>query len=164
LNLNSNLKPTGEFKTTRRNLPHWEFPGSAYFVTFNTTPGYKLSFEEKDIALSAIKFHQDKKYKLYACVVMDRHVHLIVLPLEISGGQYHSLAQIMHSIKSFSANKIQRTTGKRGNIWFDENYDRVIRDDNEFYEKISYIMNNPVKAGLVKDPDSYRWLYYHGID
>jgi putative transposase len=164
LSLNSNLKPIADFKTTRRNLPHWEFPGSAYFVTFNTSPESSLTSEEKDITFNTIKFHQDKKYILYACVTMDTHVHLIILPLGTSGGQYYGLGQIMHSIKSYSANQIQRTTGKRGNIWFDEHYDRVIRDDNEFYEKMSYIINNPVKAGLVKDPESYRWLYYHGID
>jgi putative transposase len=164
LSLNSNLKPIGDFKITRRNLPHWEIPGNAYFVTFNTSPGCKLSPEEKDIVLSTIKYHQDKKYILYACVIMDTHVHLIILPLGTSGGQYYSLGQIMHSIKSYSANQIQRTTGKRGNIWFDEHYDRVIRDDNEFFEKIGYVMNNPVKVELVKDPEDYRWLYYRGID
>jgi REP element-mobilizing transposase RayT len=164
LNLNSNLKPIVDFKTTRRNLPHWEFSGSAYFVTFNASLGCNLTSEEKDIAFNAIMFHQDKKYILYACVVMDTHVHLIVLPLETSGGQYYSLGQIMHSIKSYSANQIQKTIGKRGNIWFDEHFDRVIRDDNEFYEKMSYIINNPVKAGLAKDPEGYKWLYYHGID
>jgi putative transposase len=161
--VNSNLGPTVSVKVSRRNLPHWEFPGSAYFVTFDTSPGCSLSDEEKDITFSAIKFHQDKKYILYACVVMDTHVHLIIFPLETTVKQYCSLGQIMHSIKSFSANRIHSTTGRRGRVWLDEHYDRVIRDDNEFFEKMNYIMNNPVKAGLVKDPESYKWLYYHGI-
>jgi putative transposase len=164
LSSNSNLKPAKDFNIYRRNLPHWEIPGNAYFISFNTTSGYELSDEAKDITMDSIKFHKGKKYKLYACVLMPTHVHIILLPLEESQGRFFSLAQIMHSIKSYSANKIQRTLGKNGNIWFDENYDRVIRDDNDFYEKMNYIMNNPVKAGLVKNPEDYKWLFYHGFE
>jgi REP element-mobilizing transposase RayT len=164
LSQNPNLKTAKEFRIYRRNLPHWEIPGNAYFISFNTTSGFILVDEAKDIALNAIKFHQGKKYELYACVVMTTHVHIIIMPLEESAGSFFSLAQIMHSIKSYSANQIQSTLGKNGNIWLDENYDRIIRDDNDFYEKMNYIMNNPVKTGIFEKPEDYKWLFYQGFD
>ena len=35
-------------------------------------------------------------------------------------------------------------------VWLDENYDRIIRDNNEFQEKMNYIINNPAKTNLVE--------------
>ena len=77
-------------------------------------------------------------------------------------GVFFSLAQIMHSIKSYSANRIQRLLNRKGSIWQDENYDRIIRDEGEYLEKLNYIVNNPLKAGLVEKPEDYRWLYIVG--
>ena len=163
LNSYSNLKPINTERVYTGNLPHWELPGNVYFITVSTFSDYELTDAAKDIVFAAIKFHDNKKYKLYACAVMTTHVHLVLQPLEESAGNYYSLAQIIHSIKSYTTNKIQRTLNKSGRIWLDETYDRVIRDDNDFYTKMNYIMNNPVKAGLVETPDKYKWLYYRGF-
>lgn len=76
--------------------------------------------------------------------------------------RYYSLAQIAHSIKSYSAHTIQKVLNSTGNIWQDENYDRVIRDEEEYLEKMNYIINNPLKAGLVEKPEDYKWLFYEG--
>lgn len=158
------LKPVTEFRVYRRNLPHWEQPGSIYFITFSTTKGVILSDTAKDITFDSIKFHAEKKYRLYAGVVMETHVHLVLQPLQEPGGVFYSIAQIMHSIKSYSANRIQRLLNRKGNIWLGESYDRIVRDDAEFLEKLNYIVNNPVKAGLVAMPEDYRWLLVEGSD
>ncbi|RKY86894.1 hypothetical protein DRQ09_05410 [candidate division KSB1 bacterium] len=47
-------------------------------------------------------------------------------------------------------------------IWQHENFDRIIRNEEEFFEKMNYILNNPVKSGLVDKPGKYKWLYYIG--
>lgn len=156
------LKPVKEFRVYRRNLPHWEQPGSIYFITFKTAEGFTLSDAAKNITFDSIKFHADKKYRLRACVVMETHVHIILQPLEENMGAFHSIAQIMHSIKSYSANRIQRLLNKKGNVWLDESYDRIIRDEGEYLEKLNYIVNNPVKAGIVDTPENYRWLFIEG--
>jgi len=158
----SKLTPVKEFRVYRRNLLHREDPGNAYSITFRTATGYSLTDAAKDITFDTIKFHADKKYKLYACVVMKTHVHIILLPLEESKDNFFSLAQIMHSIKSYSANKIQRTLNKKGSVWLNENYDRIVRDADDYLEKINYVIFNPVKAGLVGESKDYKWLYYEG--
>jgi putative transposase len=151
--------PSQELKVYKRYLPHWEIPGSVYFVTFKTIEGYKLSDLAKDITFNSIKFHDGKKYKLFTCVIMETHAHVILQPLKESEDNYFSLAQIMHSIKSYSSHKINRKMNLKGNIWLDENYDRIIRDDNDIFEKRQYIINNPQKAGLVENPEEYRWFF-----
>jgi REP element-mobilizing transposase RayT len=91
--------------------------------------------------------------------VMSTHVHLIIHPVEQAKGSFYSLAQIMHSIKSYSAHKINDTMHKMGNVWLDENYDRIIRDNEDYIEKMNYTIYNPVRAGLVAEPKEYKWLY-----
>jgi REP element-mobilizing transposase RayT len=162
LGLGDRLKPVKEFRVYKRNLPHWEHPGNVYFITFKTADGVTLSEMAKDITLASIKFHSDKKYKLYGCIIMDTHVHCVLQPLEQSKDVYYSLAQIMHSIKSYSANRVQKLLDLKGRVWLDENYDRIVRDESEYIEKMEYIMSNPVKAGLVAEPEDYRWLFYDG--
>lgn len=156
------LKPVTEFRTYKRNLPHWEDPGSIYFVTFNAIEKSVLSDAAKDIVFASLKFHADKKYKLHSCIVMETHVHSILQPLNESDGTFVSLASIAHSIKSYSANRIQRLLNLKGKVWQDENYDRIIRDEKDYLIKMEYIINNPVKAGLVGNPEDYKWLYYEG--
>ncbi|MBI4330337.1 MAG: transposase [Chloroflexi bacterium] len=156
------LSPLKEFRAYQRKLPHWEQPGSLYFVTFNTSDGFVLSDEAKDLVFGAVKFHSGKKYELHALVVMDTHVHLVAQPSEKSKDIFYSIAEIMHSIKSYTANRLQKFSGKKGSVWVYESYDRIIRDEKEYLEKMNYIINNPLKAGLVREPDEYKWLFYKG--
>ena len=173
------LKPVSEFKVTRRNLPHFELPGSIYFITFNTADRFILSNSAKDIMFSAFHFHNGKKYKLHSCVVMDDHAHCVLQKIEILNSaqarrpvplempvtpEYYSLPQITHGIKSYSANRIQKLLNIKGSTWQDENYDRIIRDENEYWEKMNYIVNNPLKPGLVGKPEDYKWLFYKGME
>ena len=42
-------------------------------------------------------------------------------------------------------------------LWQREYWDRFIRDENHFKNAIEYIHMNPVKAGLVKHPEDWKW-------
>jgi hypothetical protein len=67
----------------------------------------------------------------------------------------YSLTRIMKGTKGVSANKINKIRGSKGRLWQDESFDRIIRDDNEFNEKLEYMFNNPIKAGITEDTSSY---------
>ncbi len=158
------LKAIEEARSYRRNLPHIEEPGSVYFITFKTKGENVLNDEAKDVVFDGIKFHAGKKYRLYACIVMETHVHFIIKPLKEPNGRFPSIAQILHSIKSYSAHQINKILNRTGSIWQNENYDRIVRNDEEWLGKMSYIQNNPVKAGIVQKPEDYRWLFLDSND
>ena len=46
-----------------------------------------------------------------------------------------------------------------GPVWEEESFDHVLRSDESLKEKCEYIWQNAVKAGLVKNPESYRWVW-----
>jgi REP element-mobilizing transposase RayT len=155
-------QPVRTFRIYKRNLPHWEQPGSVYFITFRTAKGITLNDGARDTVFDTIMFHNNKKYKLYACVIMADHVHLLFQPLEKIKNAFYSIREIMHSIKSYSANRINRQLNKKGSVWLDESFDRIVRDEKELLEKMSYIACNPIKSNLVDNPEDYKWIYVIG--
>jgi putative transposase len=153
------FQPVSSFQTSRRRLPHWQQGGSVYFISWVCRSGQTLDRAEKTIVLEAIRFWDARKWKVYAAVVMPDHVHLLAQPLAGAEGRYINLGKIIHSVKSFSSQKINRSRGARGSLWQVERYDRIVRDEAEFIEKWQYIRNNPVKAEFVERPEDYQWLY-----
>jgi REP element-mobilizing transposase RayT len=137
----------------RRNLPHLRLTGAHYFVTWRIMRGqHVLSTEERTLVRSAILHFTGVRYNTSAGVVMDDNVHVITCPVEGI-----ALETIIHSWKSFTANKMQRAHGRQGVVWQPESFDRVLRDEVEFDEKLLYIRKNPWKRW--PDIQTYEWLW-----
>jgi len=121
-----------------------------------------LAHEEvaKMIAQS-LHFMDGKKYDLIAYCIMPNHVHAVFTPLPVEAGShtYHALASIMQSIKEYTARQANRILGRKGKLWQDESYDHVVRGEKELERIVNYVLNNPVKAGLVESCDQWRWSY-----
>ncbi|HWE38588.1 MAG TPA: transposase [Isosphaeraceae bacterium] len=88
--------------------------------------------------------HSDQvSYLLGDFVVMPNHVHLLVRPL----GDADLLA-LCRSWKQFTANRINRSLGRRGRFWQAESFDHLVRGPDEFDRFRRYIADNPAKANL----------------
>ncbi|MCK4343511.1 MAG: hypothetical protein KAY37_17495, partial [Phycisphaerae bacterium] len=148
-------QPIGEELQTRGNLPHIQKPGKTYFVTFRLRQG-ELPPTARDIALDACRFWQGKKMNLHIAAVMPNHVHMLLTPFEIESGEAVPLGELLHSIKSFSSNEINKLLGRSGSLWLDENWDRIMRSQKEFVETWEYIETNAERAGL---GEAYRWIW-----
>ena len=59
----------------------------------------------------------------------------------------------MQSLKRHTARQSNLILSREGPFWQDESYDHVVRDGPEFLRTIEYILENPVKAGLVSNWD-----------
>ena len=78
--------------------------------------------------------------------------------------RWMSLSEIVKSIKSFTARRINQSRGRKsGSIWQDEYYDREVRDKADFAVKLKYLLNNPVKQGLVKEPAGWDALWVEKV-
>jgi len=143
-----------ELTVETRNLPHLQVPGATYFVTFHCRKGLQLPEKARDLVFSAIRHWDGKRIDLDAAVVMPDHAHAM---FRISEG-FH-LADVLHSIKSFSANGVNKILGRTGAFWQDENFDHIIRSGREWEGRRDYIRENAVKKGLVAVPEQYPWLY-----
>lgn len=82
---------------------------------------------------------------------MPNHVHLLVTALV-------PLPKLTKSLKGITAKRTNEMLGLAGNsFWQGESYDRLVRDQREFDKIRSYIEENPVRAGLVREAAEYRW-------
>jgi REP element-mobilizing transposase RayT len=91
---------------------------------------------------------------------MPDHVHLIFTPqIDNVEMEVYSLATIMDGIKGASAHHINKTLARKGSVWQAESLDHVLRCSENLDAKIEYVLDNPVRAGLVKHRREYRWLW-----
>ncbi len=149
---------------SKRRLPHFERPWGKYFITFSTAGRRTLPPAAKQIVLEAATHFQDQRYHLYAVCVMADHVHLLIEPgiaghKEDGSPVFHTLASILHSIKSYSAHQISKQKHLAAPVWEKESFDRLMRSEEELQESFLYILANPREAGLASHGEEYPYLW-----
>lgn len=92
-----------------------------------------------------------KLYRLQAWVVMANHVHLVVDVWDTP------LSKLLNLWKGRSARAANKLLARSGHFWEREYFDTLIRDAAHLGRAIRYTDNNPLKAGLVRDPREWRW-------
>ncbi len=110
---------------------------------------------ERALVKQAILHWHREKWHVHVLTVMPDHVHVLATPLEAAPATWHSLSEIMHSVKRHSARKVNQFRRRRGKLWQAETYDRIVRDEEEFDEKSHYILSNALKRGLTEDAWEY---------
>ncbi|MHB9032185.1 MAG: REP-associated tyrosine transposase [Anaerolineae bacterium] len=97
-----------------------------------------------------ILYNDTKSYSLLAWVIMPNHVHILVRCYEGT-----SLAVVIDGWKKFSALAINHALGRTGSLWQRDYFDRYIRNDSHLFSAVTYVHNNPVMAGLVKNANNW---------
>lgn len=114
--------------------------------------------DEEDCAqfLEALLRYKEKSgYDIYAYCLMGNHVHLLmkigIEPLE------QIMRRLCGSYVYWYNMKYQRV----GNLFQDRFKSEPVKDDEYFQTVLRYIHQNPVKAGLVKHVEEYKWSSFH---
>jgi putative transposase len=111
-----------------------------------------------DVVAEALHHRDDKKYRLDAYSIMPNHVHSVFAPLA-QNDTPESLSSIMHSLKRHTATRANQILARSGAFWEHESFDHFIRNRAESKRVIKYVLQNPVKAGLVKTWEEWPWNY-----
>ena len=144
----------------RRNLPHVQADSKPHFLTFCTHKRWILPDWARGIVLQCCLHENQLTLDLKVVVVMPDHVHMIFTPLvNEEASAIYSLAHITKAIKSASAHLINRRLGRKGQIWQEESFDRVLRSSEKLDEKVDYVLKNPVRKGLVCSTEQYYWTW-----
>jgi REP element-mobilizing transposase RayT len=143
----------------RRHLPHWDEPDATYFVTFCLKQGVVANLTQPDLAqliVDALRFFDGERYWLYDYTVMPDHVHAILQPVSVER-RTEPLRNILGSLKSWTARRVNALLGRQGPLWQDETYDRIIRDEREYDARATYILENARIRGLVDHALDWPW-------
>jgi putative transposase len=111
-----------------------------------------------DVASLVLKnmdwLREDRGWRIYAGVVMSTHLHLL---MRSADGRSGELLKDMADFKRFSGRKANQILDRSGPFWAREQFDHWIRNHEMFEGTVRYILNNPVKAGLVADWRQWPW-------
>jgi REP element-mobilizing transposase RayT len=143
----------------RRRLPHYQGDDQPVFVSFRTHARLFLPERIRDAVLKHCLHDHEVKVRMHAAVVMPDHVHLLFTPLRDCLGNAYSLVEVLQALKGASAHTINKLLARAGPVWEEESFDHVLRSYEKLQGTVEYIRQNPVRRGLVRSPEEYRWLW-----
>jgi putative transposase len=137
--------------------PTFDYKGRvSYSLTFKTSERRKLFESAAIVGLVLQQFSRaavERQFEILVYCFMPDHVHMIVRGLDTSSDA-KAFIKLAKQYSGFYY--ARRDAGTR--LWQRYGHDRIIRDDVELLDRIRYVVNNPVAAGLVKTPEEYPYL------
>ncbi len=134
-----------------------EYEGAFYHVTSRGNQRERIFWDDKDREelKRIIKRTKERyKYLIHAYVFMDNHYHLLIET------PYANIKQVMQNINTSYTVYINRRHKRAGHL-FQGRYKAFMVDKESYLLELSrYIHLNPVRAGIVKIPDDYKWSSY----
>jgi putative transposase len=126
-----------------------------YYLTFCTFERQSLFTHSRDVEIvrsQIVRACTDLGFALVAYCFMPDHLHMLVEgTLDVS-----DCRKFIHRAKQLSAYQYKKPTGQR--LWQRYEFERTLRDTEATTTVIRYIVENPVRAGLVKSPGDYPFL------
>ena len=162
--------------------------GGVYFVSFAVVSWVDVFSrkEYRDIIIESLRYCQDEKgLVVYGWCIMTNHVHLIISANE------NNVSDVLGDFKKFTSKKIIaaiqnnpeesrkdwmlkifKESGEANSrnsyyqFWRQDNEPKIIYTPEFAAQKLQYIHNNPVDAGIVEKAEEYIYSsardYYYG--
>ena len=138
----------------------YEEPGTSCFFTIRAYQK-QSPFEQAARNHAVLKVLTEHRLPLNTLVLayclMPDHLHLLLTP-RLKG------ASMLTFVDQFKGKSTARSwpTGWQGRLWQARYHDHVLRADEEFRVVAAYILENPIRKGMVERPEEYLWS--GGID
>jgi len=102
-------------------------------------------------------YESSKKYDvaIHAWVFMTNHVHLLVTPSTPDG-----VSKMMQALGRYYVRYFNRAHERTGTLWEGRFKSCAIEAEKYLLNCYRYIELNPVRAGMVKSPEMYKWSSY----
>lgn len=98
------------------------------------------------------RYSTEKETSILVYCLMSNHVHLLVRPLE---GK--ALSKMMQGITLCYTQYFNRKYRRTGRLWECRYHSTIIDEDKYLWAVSRYIENNPVRVGVVKKAEDYRY-------
>ncbi len=142
--------------TDRKKLRHpsidYAEPDRAFSVTIATLKRVPI-FRDVLLGLECVGLLREvcgrSQTKAFAYCLMPDHVHLL-----LGIGTAVSLSGVVGAWKSLCY-RARRDSGKHEPMWQRSFFDHALRRDEDLRKAAEYVLNNPIRAGLVTDHHEY---------
>lgn len=93
--------------------------------------------------------------EMHAYVLMDNHMHLLLTPRRDG-----ALSLMMQAVGRSYVRAYNQAHGRTGTLWEGRYRSSLIQTERYLLTCMAYIDLNPVRAGLVQEPEDYPWSSY----
>jgi putative transposase len=131
--------------------PFWIKGSRLYFITMCTAPRHANQLCHPNVAKkilnAAAHYHANGRWHVELFLLMPDHLHALVgIPVT------ESMNTVIRSWKHYLSSKL-------GISWQRDYFDHRLRNHEGHEEKTAYIRHNPVRAGLVKRPGDWPYVW-----
>lgn len=142
--------------------PRLEFSGAVYHVIArgNEQRDIFRTDSDRELYLRRLAHYRDRfRFRLYAFCLMSNHVHLALETGPVL------LSRIVLALHGSYAQAFNQRHERAGHLFQGRYKAFLVQKTSYLLALVRYIHDNPVKAGLVRDPRNYRWSserFYRG--
>jgi putative transposase len=129
-------------------------PGVAHHITQRGTDRQKVFFSVADrhLYLRLVRDHMEQAgVGILAWCLMRNHVHLVAVP-----EREDSLAVLFRRVHGLYSQAVNIRRGRCGHLWQARFYSCALSEQH-LWTALRYVEANAVRAGLVEQPEAYRW-------
>jgi REP element-mobilizing transposase RayT len=133
------------------------YPGALYHVTArgNARQPIYLADEDRRLFLAVLAQVVERcAWRCHAYCLMDNHYHLLI---ETPRG---NLSVGMRHVNGIYTQRFNRRHGRVGHLFQGRFKAILVERESYLLELCRYVVLNPVRAGVVKRPESYSWSSY----
>jgi len=144
-----------EFHRKDTRLKHFRYKGD-YIYSLTICTHIKTTYFDNDSLVEKLtellcQVAEKHDFRIIVYCFMPDHLHLL-----IQGSENSKLITFIKEFKQISGYRFKKDHGSQ--LWQKGYYDHVVRDDEDVIEAARYILNNPVRKGLVTDFWQYPYL------
>ena len=136
-----------------RYLPAFAYTGRfQYFLTFCTferSPVFVAAESVRIVHEQILRACAEEGFQIHAYCYMSDHVHFVVEAQHANS----DLKRFVARAKQYAAFYFKQATKQR--LWQRYGYERVLRNEEERIAFVRYVIQNPIRAGLVDAPLEY---------
>jgi hypothetical protein len=145
------------FSIWRGRLPHWRADDVTYYVTFRHRRA--LDEAERRMLLRALIKPDGRRWDLLIVCVLPEVTELVFKVREAPTGAPYELSDIVEKAKAKVGREIIKRSEERFSPFYNESYDRIMRDEEELQSFWEKIFDAPVAHELAQDPEEYDALW-----
>jgi putative transposase len=133
-------------------LKRYQSDSCYHFITFSCyrrLPLLDSSRVCESFERSLERLRKRHNFYVFGYVLMPEHVHLL-----LSEPPKMELSKLIGALKTAVARGLRSADG---HLWQKRYYDFNVLTQRKFVEKLRYMHRNPVKRGLVEQPEDWPW-------
>jgi putative transposase len=135
-------------------MPRVQQAGGFYHVIARGVAGTPIVIDDVDRQLLVMRIEQvaaKQRWRVHAYAVMTTHLHLVLETPQAN------ISRGMQGLLGVYARRFNSRWGRFGHLFAERFSASLIADEEYFWVACRYVLDNPVRAGIVGAPEAWPW-------